>query len=126
MVGSWNSVLRMKADSGMGSRVVAHVSLVKAVLLSSLVSLLLLLVLLLRRCFGGWCRGARLVGRWGLMILFWLICSSFYPPEGASGDNFLSAVALARCRWAPIYCHFLGISSISKGPCRLGASFIVL
>src|SRR6266851_9148454 len=103
MVGLWNSVLRTKADSGMGSGVVARVSLVKAVLLSSLVSLLLLLVLR-RRCFRGQCRGARLVGRWGLMISSWLVCSSFYPPEGASGDNFLSAVALARCQWAPTYC----------------------
>src|SRR6266853_5795759 len=111
MAGSQNSVLRTKADSGMGSGVVAQVSLVKAVLLSSLVSLLLL-VLLCRRCFRGWRRGARLVGRWGLMILSWLVCSSFYPPEGVSGDSFLSGVALARCRWAPTYCHFLGIPSI--------------
>jgi len=68
MAGSRNSVLRMKADSGMGSGVVAWVSLVKVVLLSSLV-LLLLLMLLLQRCFRGRHQGARLVGRWGLMIL---------------------------------------------------------
>ena len=61
-----------------GSGVVARV------LIELLPLLLLLLVSLLllsrrRRCFGGHCRGARLVGQWKWGLMFsWLVLPAFY------------------------------------------------